>query len=90
MSAMAALPLPDEFQQSFINCANYPVNLESKVTSVYRSTRQSYKQRLDDIECDLCLVEGEDEIGKEFEVHFRDLETADGKSEQDERNLIPT
>ena len=87
---MAALPLPDEFQQSLINCTDYPTNLISKGTSTYRSTRQSYQRRLDDIESDLCLVDGEDDIKNDFEVHFRDLETADGKREKDRRNITPT
>lgn len=73
------VPLPIEFQQSLLNCAEYPKNLLSKSNFAYRSTLESYKQRLHDIERNLCLVEGIDNIGKNFEVHFRDLETADGK-----------
>ena len=76
---MPTLPLPDEFQRSFANCKNYPVNLIPSGTSTYRSTLESYEQRLDAVESSLCLVEGEDDINKNFEVHFRDLVKADGQ-----------
>ncbi|KAL9080572.1 MAG: hypothetical protein Q9157_000714 [Trypethelium eluteriae] len=76
---MPELPLPAELGLSFSNCSDYPANLIVKGTSNHRSTLSSYKKRLDDAESKLCLIPDTDDVDQEFEVHFRDLKTADGK-----------
>ena len=83
------LSSPFEFQQSFIDCTEYPLNLISKNTYTYRSTLAAYKQRLHQIESDLCLVAGSDDVSRRFEVHFRDLATADGKCTKASPHLYP-
>ncbi|KAF2230825.1 hypothetical protein EV356DRAFT_508130 [Viridothelium virens] len=83
---MPELPLPAELGLSFSNCSDYPANLIVKGTSNHRSTLSSYKKRLDDAESKLCLVPDTDDVDQEFEVHFRDLKTADGK-DVDKKNV---
>ncbi|KAF2477653.1 uncharacterized protein BDR25DRAFT_249788 [Lindgomyces ingoldianus] len=80
------MTLSSDFQNSYLNFINYPENLIPKGTTTYRSTLASYKQRLDDCESDLCLVDGEDDIDNDFEIPIRDLCTASGKA-IDKRNI---
>ena len=69
----ARLTLPVEFQQSYLNYLSYPRNLIVKGTKTYRSTLESYNDRLDAIEADLCL-ENETDV----EVPIRDLHGGPG------------
>ena len=64
---MASFSLPNDFRTSLVQSSNYPVNLPRKGMTTYRSALEAYKKRLDEIERDLCLVEGRDEIDKDFE-----------------------
>jgi hypothetical protein len=66
------------FQTSIREFINYPENLIPSGTSTYRSTLQSYRQRLDSAKSNLCLVEGVDNIEKDFDVPIRDLATSSG------------
>ena len=69
----ARLMLPVEFQESYLNYLSYPRNLIVNGTKTYRSTLESYTDRLDDLEADLCL---EDE--KDVDVPIRDLRGGPG------------
>ncbi|KAH7128546.1 hypothetical protein B0J11DRAFT_578738 [Dendryphion nanum] len=80
-----SIALPSDFQQSIVRAIDYPENLPPRSTSTYRSTLKSYRERLDEAEPDLCLLPGEDDIDNDFEVSFRDLNTATGK-DVDKRN----
>lgn len=82
----APIALPEDFEQSILNALEYPKNLLPKSTLVYHSTLKSYRQRLDDIATDLFLTPGEDNIDNDFEVCFRELNTANGK-DVDKRNV---
>lgn len=57
---MADISFPAEFQQSYLEYTNYPLNAILNGTKYYNSTLESYKARLDKDETDLCLPE-EDE-----------------------------
>jgi hypothetical protein len=76
---MAEMTLPLAFQKSYHERLNYPESLIPSGTAIYRSKLKSYRQRLDDAEQELCLIEGKDDVNDIFEIPIIDLETYDGK-----------
>jgi hypothetical protein len=82
------MTLPLEFQRSYLNRINYPESLVPSSTAIYSSKLKSYRQRLDDAEPDLCLVEGRDNVDDIFEIPIIDLETKDGKGQPVYRHCL--
>ncbi|KAG9195927.1 hypothetical protein G6011_01048 [Alternaria panax] len=78
--------IPLELQDSYLSSGNYPENLIPSDTATYTSKLASYKRRLDYAQNDLCLISGQDEIDKVFDIPVIDLNTADGK-ERDSRHI---
>lgn len=72
------MTLPPEFQHSYHDRLKYPQSLIPSSTVIYSTKLKSYVKRLDDVESDLCLLDGKDEINSIFEVPIRDIATADG------------
>jgi hypothetical protein len=70
-----------EFQRSYHDRLNYPYSLIPSSTMIYRTKLKSYVKRLDDVEADLCLIDGKDEVDTVFDVPIIDLETADGEGQ---------
>jgi hypothetical protein len=73
------MTLPLVFQKAYHERLHYPESLISSGTAIYRSKLKSYRQRLDDAEQELCLIEGKDDVDDIFEIPIIDLETCDGK-----------
>jgi hypothetical protein len=71
--------IPLELQNSYLRSSNFPENLIPSDTAAYTSKLASYKKRLDGAENDLCLIDGQDEVDKIFDIPVIDLNTADGK-----------
>ncbi|PGH18772.1 hypothetical protein AJ79_00185 [Helicocarpus griseus UAMH5409] len=83
----ANLLVPDEFQKSYLDLLNYPTNIILRGTNIYHSVLQSLKDRLDQIEPQLCL--SRKEAVRQFEVPIRDLHTALGKDVEKANNHSP-
>lgn len=75
------MTLPPEFQKSYHERFRYPESLVPSNTAIYSSKLKSYRQRLDDNESQLCLIDGKDEVANIFEVPIIDLDTHDGKGQ---------
>jgi hypothetical protein len=75
------MTLPPEFQKSYRDRLRYPESLVPSNTAIYSSKLKSYRQRLDDNEAQLCLIDGKDEVADIFEVPIIDLDTHDGKGQ---------
>lgn len=73
------MSLPQQLQISYCNREQYPENLISSGTAVYRSKLKAYRSLLDDAESNLCLIEGRDDVDAVFEVPIIDLQCGDGK-----------
>lgn len=71
-----------EFHKAVRERLNYPESLITGNTSIYSSKLKSYRQRLDDAESDLCLIEGKDDVANIFEIPIIDIETDEGKGGQ--------
>ena len=71
--------IPLELQDSYLKSSNFPENLVPSDTATYTSKLASYRKRLDDVENDLCLINGQDQVDKIFDIPVIDLNTADGK-----------
>ena len=71
--------LPPTLQDCYLNHAEYPMNLISSETATYKHMLRSYKDRLDEAEADLCLVDEEDTVEEIYEVPIIDMATSDGR-----------
>jgi hypothetical protein len=78
---MTTYAWPLELQNSYLQSKNYPENLIPNGILTYRSKLMSYKNLLDEVEPDLCLVDEKDNVDGIFEIPIIDLGTTDGKSE---------
>lgn len=81
------MTLPPAFQTSYRERLRYPETLIPSNTAIYRSKLKSYRQRLDENESQLCLIDGKDDVAEIFEVPIIDLGTHDGKGQLKE--LLP-
>jgi hypothetical protein len=70
--------LPVELQDSYLKRSNYPENIIPSDLFSSKSKLISYKQRLDVVETDLCLLDHQ--VARLFEIPVIDIGTADGKS----------
>jgi hypothetical protein len=75
------MTLSTEFQKSYHDRLDYPSSLIPGSTAIYSTKLKSYVKRLDDVEADLCLIDGQDEVNEIFDVPIIDLETADGEGQ---------
>jgi hypothetical protein len=69
--------MPPALRKSYHFRADYPMNLISSEIATYKDMLLSYRDRLDDAEVDLCLVNDEDEVNDIFEVLMIDMATGD-------------
>jgi hypothetical protein len=76
--------LPAEFQQSYLDYLSYPRNLILRGTKTYHSTLETYKDRLDAIEADLCLTNEKDVL-----VPIRDLHGVSGNGTREQLSNPP-
>jgi len=68
-------PIPVELQKSYLKSSNYPENLIPTDLFSNKSKLASYKERLDGVETDLCLLDHQ--VDSLFEIPVIDIGTAD-------------
>jgi hypothetical protein len=72
-----ACEIPAELQDSYLKCNNYPENLIPTDVFTCKSKLTSYKNRLDGVEADFCLMNHQ--VDGMFRIPVIDIGTANGK-----------